>query len=63
MQKRVDLLGRPYWVGLYREETYQWLAIGEIADTPIAVVARTSSQAIEKWRVAAVACLQGNAAL
>ncbi len=57
MQKRVQIFGVPYWLGVYQEESHEWLAIGEVRGHSIVVVDKSEQGAIERWRQEAEAFL------
>jgi len=57
MQKRVQIFGVPYWLGVYQEEPHEWVAIGEVRGHPIAVVDKSEQGAVERWRQEAEAFL------
>ena len=57
MQKRTQILGVPYWVGVYQDEPGEWLVIGEVRGHPIEIADNNERVAIEKWRKKAEAYL------
>ena len=57
MQKRIQISGVPYWLGVYQEESHEWVAIGEVRGHPIIVADNSERAAIEKWRQQAEAVL------
>jgi len=57
MQKRMQIFGVPYWLGVYQEEPHEWLAIGEVRGHTIIVANNSEQGAIEKWRQQAEAYL------
>ena len=50
MQKRTQIFGIPYWVGVYQEAPHEWLALAEVRGHSIAVVDKSEQDAIDKWR-------------
>jgi hypothetical protein len=57
MQKRIQIFGVPYWLGVYQEESHEWVAIGEVRGHPIIVADNSERGAVEKWRKEAEAVL------
>jgi len=57
MQKRIQIFGVPYWLGVYQEEPHEWHAIGDVRGHPIIVADNSEQGAIEGWRKQAEAYL------
>lgn len=49
MQKRIQLSGVPYWIGIYNDEPGEWVVVGEVREQLISITASSERKALDQW--------------